>query len=118
MLGVRVARALHGCWWRMSTAERERLGPLAEDVRERALSLRGVDDQETAGRELREANAKLADALVESAAADPEVSEPEVLRLREDLSRELERLAGADIAAARGPGSAAPGNRASSGPRL
>ncbi len=97
ILGVRVARALYGSWRRLSTKERERLGPLADDVRERALDLRGATDPETAGRELRQANEKLADAMVESAEANPEVSEAEVLRLRDDLTRELERLVEADI---------------------
>ena len=108
LLGVRVARGLHGRWRRLSAVERERLEPLAEDVRERALDLRGEADPETAGRELRDANVKLADAMVESAQADPEVSESEVVRLREDLSRELERLAGGDIKASRGPGAPEP----------
>ena len=108
LLGVRVARGLHGRWRRLSAVERERLEPLAEDVRERALDLRGEADPETAGRELRDANVKLADAMVESAQADPEVSESEVVRLREDLSRELERLAGGDIKASRGPGAPGP----------
>jgi hypothetical protein len=101
LLGIRVARALHSRWRRMSAEDRDRLEPLADDVRRRALDLRGEVDPETAGRELREANLKLADAMVESAQSDPEVSETEVLRLREDLSRELERLAGADIKASR-----------------
>ena len=108
LLGVRVARGLHGRWRRLSAVERERLEPLAEDVRERALDLRGEADPETAGRELRDANVKLADAMVESAQADPEVSESEVVRLREDLSRELERLAGGDIKASRGAGAPEP----------
>ena len=108
LLGIRVARALHGRWRRMSASDRELLEPLADDVRRRALDLRGEADPETAGRELRDANVKLADAMVESAQADPEVSESEVLLLREDLSRELERLAGAEIRAARGPGAPEP----------
>ena len=113
LLGIRVARAMHGRWRRMSATDRDRLEPLAEDVRERALDLRGEADPETAGRELREANVRLADAMVESAQADPEVSESDVLRLREDLSRELERLAGAEIKAGRGPGAPAPADRPS-----
>ena len=42
--------------------------------------------------------------MVELAEADPEVSEIEVRDLREDLARELERLASADIRASRGRG--------------
>jgi len=99
LLGVRVARALHGRWRRLSAKERDRLGPLAHDVRERALDLRGAADPQSAGRGLRDANEKLADALVESAEANPEVTHAEVLHLREDLARELERLVEGDIAA-------------------
>ncbi len=108
LLGVRVARALHGRWRQLSNKDRDRLGALADDVRERALELRGATDLQAAGRGLQEANEKLADALVESAEANPEVSRTEVLRLREDLSRELERMMQVDIAASRGPADRAP----------
>jgi len=107
-LGVRVARALHGRWRQLSVKDRDRLGALADDVRERALDLRGATDLRAAGRGLQEANEKLADALVESAEANPEVSGAEVLRLREDLSRELERMMEADIAASHGLADRAP----------
>jgi len=101
-----VARTLHGRWRRMSARERGRLEPLAADVRERALDLRGSSDPEAAGLQLRDANVKLADAMVESAEADPDVTAAEVVQLREDLSRELERLVSAEISASRGPGGA------------
>jgi len=117
LLGVRVARTLYGRWRRLSAKERDRLGPLADDVRERALDLRGTTDPQTAGRELQEANQKLADAMVESAEANPDVSEAEVLRLREDLTQELERLVEADIAVSRGPTARASAREASTGPR-
>lgn len=108
LLGVRVARTLYGRWRRLSAKERDLLGPLADDVRERALDLRGTTDPVAAGLELTQANEKLADALVESAEANPDVSESEVVRLREDLSRELERLVTADIKVSRGPADRAP----------
>ncbi len=117
LLDVRVARSLHGRWRRLSAKERGRLGPLAHDVRERALDLRGAADPQTAGRELQEANEKLADAMVESAEADPDASESEVRRLREDLSSELERMVKADIAASTGPVGRAPAGRTSPAPR-
>ena len=117
LLGVRVARALHGYWRRLSAAERDQLSPLADDVRERALDLRGTADPQTAGRELLEANEKLADAMVESAEANPDVSEAEVLRLRDDLTRELERLVEADISVSRGPGARTTADGASPAPR-
>ncbi len=104
VLGVHVARSLYGRWRRMSGAARQALEPLAEDVKERALELRGIVDAGEAQRGLREANERLVDAMVETAAADPEVSEIEVRELRNDLARELERLASADVRASRGPG--------------
>ena len=101
-LGVRLARALYGRWRTLSPAARQRLEPLAEDAKTKALDLRGADDQETAARELRAANETFAAALVEDAEADPEIDQIEVGRLRDDLRRELERLATADIKASRG----------------
>jgi hypothetical protein len=92
-LGVRVARALHSRWRLLPTADRERLAPLADSARERALDLRGAEDRETAAEELRAANETLAAAIVESAESDPELDATELRRLREDLRRELARLA-------------------------
>ena len=82
-LGVRVARSLYGRRRVLPEPERRRIENLAED--------------------LRAANATPAAALVETAEAIPEVSEDEVRELRDDLRRELERLAGAEIKASRTP---------------
>ncbi|MEK6228722.1 MAG: hypothetical protein AABM31_05280 [Actinomycetota bacterium] len=119
ILRVRVARAIHAHWHRLSAAERRRLEPLADDVRQRALDLRGHADSESAGHGLRAANERLAGAMVRSAEADPEVSETEVTRLREDLARELERLASGEIAASRPARKVPeePGSRPSPAPR-
>jgi hypothetical protein len=92
-LGVRVARSLHSRWRLLPRADRERLAPLADHARERALDLRGAEDREAAAEELRAANETLAAALVESAESDPELDAMELRRLREDLRRELARLA-------------------------
>lgn len=100
-LGVRVARSLYGRWRVLPEQDRHRMEGLAEDLKHRALELRGASDSERANEGLRAANEALAAALVESAAANPEVGEDEVFRLRSDLKRELERLAGADIKALR-----------------
>ena len=102
VLGVHVARSLYGRWRRMSGASRQALEPLAEDVKDRALAIRGIVDSRAAERDLTEASERLVDAMVETAAADPQVSEIEVRELRDDLARELERLARADIHASRG----------------
>ena len=102
VLGVHLARSLYGRWRRMSGAARQALEPLAEDVKERALEVRGIVDSREAERGLREANERLADAMVEMAAVDPDVTELEVRELRDDLARALERLASADVQASRG----------------
>ena len=104
VLGVHVARSMYGRWRRMSGAARQALEPLAEDVKERALDLRGIADPGEAEQGLREANERLADAMLETAAADPDVTEVEVRELRDDLARELERLASAEVRASRGRG--------------
>jgi hypothetical protein len=101
---IRVARSLYGRWRALPQADRERIAPLAEDTKEKALSLRGASDPTRAEADLRGASETLAAALVETAEADPEVGEEEVRRLRDDLRRELERLADAEIKASRGPG--------------
>jgi hypothetical protein len=93
-LGVRIARSLYERWRLLPAPDRSRVAPLAAQAKRAALDLRGASDRERAEVELRTANETLAAALVESAEADPEVSEDEVRRLRADLQRELERLAG------------------------
>jgi hypothetical protein len=100
-IGVRVARSLHGRWRLLPTADRERLASFAQDAKERALDLRGASDRETAEADLTAANQTLAAALVETAEADPEIASEDVDQLREELRRELERLATADIKASR-----------------
>jgi hypothetical protein len=101
-MGFRVARGLYGRWRRMNGPDRARLQGLADEVKERALELRGTPDPARAGQDLRQAGERLADAMVESAHADPEVSDDQVAELRGDLARELERLATADVSASRG----------------
>jgi hypothetical protein len=101
-LGVRVARSLYSRWRIMAPRERERLAHLAEHAKERALELRGAADRQAAERELAAASETLAAAMVHSAESDPELSAAEVQGLREDLRRELERLASAEVRASRG----------------
>jgi hypothetical protein len=109
-VGVRVARSLYGRWRVLPEPGRGRIAELAEDAKEKALSLRGAPGQERAAAEgeLRSANETLAAAIVETAEADPEIPAEEVDALRDDLRRELERLATADVKISRGPGTAAP----------
>ena len=103
-LGVRLARTLHGRWRSLPSADRERIAPLAERARASALDLRGsgAAEREAAERDLQTANEHLAAALIESAEVDPEIDDADVCELREDLRRELARLASADIKASRG----------------
>jgi hypothetical protein len=100
-LGVRVARSLYGRWRVLPEADRLRIEPLAEDLKQRALDVRGARDREQAGEDLRAANETFAAALLETAEADPQMDAEEVRELREELRRELERLTNADIKASR-----------------
>ena len=103
VMGIRIAHTLYSRWRRLAPSDRERLEPLAENAKDRALDLRGTGDREAAGRDLQAANETLAAALLSSAEADPELPEIEVHQLRRDLKRELDRLASADVQASRGP---------------
>jgi hypothetical protein len=98
-LGIRVARSLYARWRLLPESDRRRIEPLAEDLKGQALALRGAADRASAEADLHAANANFAAALVETAEADPELDQAEVQQLREDLRRELERLANADIKA-------------------
>jgi hypothetical protein len=100
-IGVRVARSLYGRWRELPPADRERIASFAEDAKQKAFSVRGASDTTTAQADLRAASETLAAALVETAESDPEIAADEVHELREELRRELERLATADIKASR-----------------
>lgn len=100
-MGVRVARTLHGRWRRMAAPERSRLQGLADDVRERALDLRGSPRRGADQLALNGASERLAAAMVDSADADPEVSAIDVEELRSELARELGRLEAGDVQASR-----------------
>jgi hypothetical protein len=102
-IGVRVARSLYGRWRLLPAADRERIATFAEDTKEKALSLRGSHDhdRDRAEADLRASSETLAAALVETAESDPELAAEDVRQLREDLRRELARLATADIKASR-----------------
>jgi len=81
-VAVRIARLLYRHWEGLAPEERQRLEPLAGDVKERALEVRGKVDDGRAERELEHASSELAEAM----GAD------EVAELREELRRELERM--------------------------
>jgi hypothetical protein len=100
-IGVRVARSLYGRWRLLPAADRARIAAFAEDTKERALSLRGSDDRDQAEADLRASSETLAAALVETAESDPELGAEDVQELRDELRRELERLATADVKASR-----------------
>jgi hypothetical protein len=100
-IGVRVARSLYSRWRLLPPADRERIAAFAEDTKEKALSLRGSSDRVKAEADLRASTETLAAALVETAESDPEIDPDDVQQLRDELRRELERLATADIKASR-----------------
>jgi hypothetical protein len=100
-IGVRVARSLYSRWRLLPPADRERIAAFAEDTKEKALSLRGSSDRDKAEADLRASTETLAAALVETAESDPEIDPDDVQQLRDELRRELERLATADIKASR-----------------
>ena len=100
-IGVRVARSLHSRWRLLPEADRERIASFAEDTKEKALSLRGSSDRRQAEADLRASSETLAAAIVETAESDPELAADDVQQLREELRRELARLATADIKASR-----------------
>jgi hypothetical protein len=102
-MGIRVARTLHSRWRRMPPPERNRLQNLANDVRERALDLRGSRQPGADGQALEGASQRLAAAMVTSAQTDPEVSDADVETLRGELARELGRLEAADGKASESP---------------
>ena len=100
-IGVRVARSLYSHWRLLPLADRERIAAFAEDTKEKALSLRGSSDPRQAQNDLRASSETLAAALVETAESDPELAADDVQLLRDELRRELARLATADIKASR-----------------
>jgi hypothetical protein len=100
-IGVRVARSLHSRWRLLPEADRERIASFAEDTKEKALSLRGSSDRRQAEADLRASSETLAAAIVETAESDPELAADDVQQLREELRRELARLATAEIKASR-----------------
>jgi hypothetical protein len=100
-IGVRVARSLHARWRLLPPADRERLARFAHDAKEKALDVRGAEDRLMAEADLKAANETLAAALVETAESDPEIAEEDVDQLRDELRRELARLATAEIKASR-----------------
>jgi hypothetical protein len=107
-ISIRVARSLYARWRILPDADRRRIEPLAEDLKDQALAVRGAPDRARAEANLFAANETFAAALVETAEADPELGAVEVHELREDLRRELERLASADIKAWRSRREATP----------
>src|SRR3954468_8743646 len=94
-VGIRVARSLYARWRVLAPDQRALLESHAERLKGSALDLRGSGDRPEAERDLSAASEAMAAALVESAESDPEITEIEVRHLRDDLRRELDRLAGA-----------------------
>lgn len=91
---VQVAHAIYRRWQDLDPAERDRLAPLADDLKAAALDLRGRLDCERAERELADVSMELALAVANSEYSNPEVSTSEFEALRSELREQLGRLAG------------------------
>ena len=90
---IKVAHGLYRRWERLAPRDRERLSGLAEQAKAAAFELRGRTDREAAEAELTRANEDLAGAIADAVAADPEATTTEIEALRDDLRRELDRVA-------------------------
>ena len=118
-LGAQVARSVQGGWQRMSPARRAKLEQLAASIRERTVEPHAANVRARAAAPPAAeppSDWKAPEPSRRATAArpgEPEVTEVEVRDLRADLARELERLAEANIHAARGPGDNVAGEAAS-----
>lgn len=90
---MRLARALYHEWRLLPEKQRGQLAPLAREVKELALDLRGAGDPELAERELAMANEALAIVILEVAERDRRRTDEEVESLRRYLQAELYRAA-------------------------
>jgi hypothetical protein len=102
----------------MSPARRAKLEQLAANVRERAgepraANVRARAAEPPAAEPPSDWKAPEPNRATAARSGEPEVTEVEVRDLRADLARELERLADANIHAARGPGGSVAGEAAS-----
>jgi hypothetical protein len=82
---IRLARALHHEWRLLPERERARLAPLARDVKELALDVRGTADPARALSELTVANEAFATSIIEAAGRAPDVSDEDFDWLREHI---------------------------------
>jgi hypothetical protein len=89
LLALKVAHSVYRRWERLSETERGRLGALADEVKQRALDLRGRLDRHAAAEELDHASDNLAAAL--AAGGDVALGRDEIESLRRALASELER---------------------------
>ena len=88
---LRLARALYHEWRLLPDRERRRIEPIAREVKELALDLRGNMDRATAEAGLAMATEGLAIAIMEAAEADRKRPAAEVEALRSYLQAELYR---------------------------
>jgi uncharacterized tellurite resistance protein B-like protein len=90
---LRLARTLYHQWLLLPTAERGRLAPMAREVKELALDLRGQYNLRNAEADLAMANEALGIVLMEAVESDPHRHPAEVEALRRQLQREFNRAA-------------------------
>ena len=91
---VQVAHSIYRRWQDLEPEERERLAPLAAQLKAAALDLRGRLDSDRAERELADVSMELALAIANSEYQNPLVSTSEFEALRAELREQLSRLAG------------------------
>jgi hypothetical protein len=90
---MRLARVLYHEWRILPERQRGQLAPLAREVKELALDLRGAGDVGRAEAELGMANEALAIVIMEVAERDRSRTDAEVESLRRYLQAELYRAA-------------------------
>jgi hypothetical protein len=90
---LRLARALYHEWRLLPDRERGRIAPVAREVKELALDLRGHVDMAAAEAELGLANEGLAILILEAVEADSRREPADVEALRAHLQNELYRAA-------------------------
>ena len=85
---LRLARTLYREWQLLDEPARARIAPIAREVKDLALELRGHIDRAAAEAELGEANEALAIVIVEAAAGTAEEAD-----IRRHVEREFTRAA-------------------------
>jgi hypothetical protein len=90
---IRLARTLYHEWRLLPERERARLAPLAREVKDLALDVRGAADAPRAAAELTLANEAFASSLIQAAERCPDLSDEDFEALRGYIRAEQYRAA-------------------------